>query len=261
MKLLLLPLTLIAFSAFAQRGQVGFNLSADFPNRDIMPKMGVAKSMGLSFAYKPVRQIPVYLEMKGSLGIYSYKVIPQTYVFGNGDQTTVNVNYNSNMHKVLFGTKIQIGNEYRLMNFFVTPQIGGAFLNSRIYIEDPNTQNGECKALESSHPHRSSVGVYGGEIGTQINLSRNQSNNHRLNLSANFLAGFRQVEYINVKYMKDEPHPIAGTDPMDHEGDGRDLNATFINVTTNATHDHKIAELYKTPLQMWGFTIGYVYSF
>lgn len=259
MKLILLPLTLLAFSGFAQKAQIAFNLGADFPNRNIMPKMGVVKNLGFGVGIRPVASIPVYLEAKGTLGFYSYKVIPQTYVFGNGDQTKVNVNYNSNMHKILFGTKIQIGNQYRLMNFFVTPQIGGAFLNSRIYIEDPSTQNGECKALESSHPHRSNVGVYGGEIGTQINLSRNGNSNHRLNLSANFLAGFRQVEYINVKYMKDEPHP-ATESPMTHE-DGRDVTATFINVTTNATHDHKIAELYKTPLQMWGFSIGYVFTF
>lgn len=260
MKLILLPFALIAFSGMAQRSQLGFSLSADFPNRDIMPKMGVVKGAGVSFAFRPAASVPVYLEAKGSLGFYSYRVIPQTYVFGNGDQTTVNVNYNSNMHKLLIGTKIEIGNQYRLMNFFVTPQIGGAFLNSRIYIEDPNTQNGECKALESSHPHRSRVGVYGGEAGTQINLSRSGGNNHRLSLSANFLAGFRDVEYINVRYMKDEPHPATGT-PMSHEDGSRDLTATFINVSSNATHDHKIAELYKTPLQMWGFSIGYVYTF
>jgi hypothetical protein len=249
--------------ASAQHVQLGLNLGADFPNRNIMPKMGVVKSIAAAGAYRPIDRFPLLLEVKGSLGMYSHQIIPQTYIFGNGDQTTVNVNYNSSMHKILFGTKFQIGNEYRMVNFFVTPQIGGAFLNSRIYIEDPNTQAGECKALESSHPHRSKAGVYGGEIGAQINLSHFRSGGfkHRINVSVNYLGGFKPVEYINVKYMKDETHGVAGSDPMNHDNSGRDLTATFINVTTNATHDHKIAELYQTPLQMWGFQIGYVILF
>lgn len=261
MKLILLPLLFIAAISFGQRAQFGLNYSADFPNRDVMPKMGVVNSLGIAGAFKPLREFPMYLEVKGSLGVYSYKVIPQTYIFGNGDRTTVNVNYNSNMHKLLFGTKFQIGSEYKMVNFFVTPQIGGAFLNSRIYIEDPTTEPGECKALESSHPHRSSVSVYGGEIGAQINLSYFKSGGfkHRINVSLNYLGGFSPVEYINVKYMKDEPHGVA--EDQHHGSSDRDLNATFINVTTNATHSHKIAELYKTQFQMWGFHIGYVISF
>lgn len=262
MKLILLPALLITVLGFSQRAQFGLNFSTDFPNREIMPKMGVVKSLGIVGAYKPVRNVPILLELKGSLGVYSARTIPQTYIFGNGDKTSVNVKYNSNMHKVLFGTKFQIGNEYRLMNFFITPQIGAAFMNSRIYIEDPNTQEGECKALESSHPHRSKVGVYGGEIGTQINLGRKAGGfNHRINLSVNFLNGFKPVDYINVKYMKDEPHGVSGNDPMNHGNSDRDLDATFINVTTKATHNHKIAELYNTKYQMWGFSIGYTIVF
>jgi len=254
-----------AFGSFAQRVEIGGNASLDFPNRAIMPKMGVVKSLGFVAAFRPVSTFPLALELKGSLGQYSSQILPQTYIFSNGDQTSVDVNYRSNMHKLLFGAKIKIGSEYRVMNFFVTPQIGAAFLNSRIYIEDPNTQQGECKALESSHPHRYKTGVYGGEIGTQINLSRiasgSGSYNHRLNLSFNFLAGFKPVDYINVKYMQDGPHGVAGEEPMDHGDPDRELTATFVNVTTNATHSHKIAELYRTPLQMWGFSIGYVYAF
>jgi hypothetical protein len=43
--------------------------------------------------------------------------------------------------------------------------------------------------------------------------------------------------------------------------DERDINATFINVSSNNLHEHKIAELYKTPLSYFGLQIGYVYSF
>jgi hypothetical protein len=59
------------------------------------------------------------------------------------------------------------------------------------------------------------------------------------------------MEYVNVKYMENEVH-----DPTVVHDD-RDINATFINVGSNDLHEHKIAELYHTPMNMWGFSIGY----
>lgn len=261
MKLFTIAFLLIAGNTFAQRGQFGVFYSADFPNKNIMPNMSMLNSGGIRGAYQPFFNVPLLLELKGSIGNYSHKSIPQTYIFSNNDQTTVDVKYNSNINKLLFGTRLQLGSEYRLMNYYIMPQIGGVFINSKIYIEDPTTAQGECRALEKSHPHRSSVGVYGGEIGTQINLSRNSSGfKHRLNIGVSFLNGFKPIDYINVKYMKEGPQGVSGEDHSHTSGD-RELTATFINVSSQATHNHKIAELYRTNFQMWGFNIGYTIVF
>lgn len=251
-------------TVFSQQFQGSVYTTFDFPDRAAMPKMGVVKGIGLMAAFRPAQQIPVFLEMKGSLGNYSARTIPQTYVFTNGDQTSVDVRYSSAMNKWLFGTRIQLGNEYRRFNWFITPQIGGAHFNSRIYIEDPTVEEGECRALENRIPHRDNVFVYGGEIGIQLNLSdlgKGAPSNyqHRVSFSLNFLNSAKKVDYINVKYMSDEPHPVV--EGGSHEHDDRELTATFINLTSNATHQHKIAELYSTTLRMWGFNVGYVFMF
>lgn len=256
---------LFSGTVFSQHFQTGFYTAFDFPNKTFMPKMGVVKGAGISFAYQPFSQLPIYLEAKGALGNYSYKTLPMTYTFTDGSQTNVNVQYSSSMHRALFGTKIQIGNEFKRMNAYITPQIGGAFFNSRIYIEDPTVEEGECRALENRIPHRDRVGVYGGELGLQLNLSGLKTGSisdykHRLNLSFNFLAGFKPVDYINVKYMTDDTHGVLNGETHTPEGD-RIIHANFINLTSNVTHQHKIADLYRTHLQLWGFSVGYVYMF
>lgn len=250
----------------AQKTQIGVYFNLDLPNREIMPQMSPVLGLGISAAYRPSLRLPLFIELKGGMGNYSYKTLSQTYVFSNSDQTTVDVNYSSSMHHFLMGTKIQLGNEYKRINAFVTPQIGAAFFNSRIYIEDPTTAEGECKALENRVPQRDKIGVYGGEIGVQLNLSgifkgEVSDYKHRLNLSFNYLAGFKKAEYLNVRYMSDEVHP-ATTEPNGmHSDENREITTTFINLSSNVTHQHKIGELYESSVQFWGIKIGYVYLF
>lgn len=255
-----------SLSSLAQKTQLGVYFNLDLPNKEIMPQMSPVLGLGLSAAYRPSMRIPVFFELKGGLGNYSYKTLAQTYVFSNNDQTTVDVNYSSSMHHLLVGAKVQLGNEYKRFNAFITPQIGAAFFNSRIYIEDPMTNEGECKALENRVPHRDRIGVFGGEMGVQINLSgifkgEVSDYKHRLNVSFNFLTGFKKAEYLNVRYMSDEVHPTTDEPNGLHTDDNRDITTTFINLSSNVTHQHKIGELYQSSVQFWGIKIGYVYLF
>lgn len=40
-----------------------------------------------------------------------------------------------------------------------------------------------------------------------------------------------------------------------------DLNARFIAISTNNVNEHKVAEVYHTPLGIWGLDIGYTINF
>ena len=260
--LLLLPSCLFA----QQKAQIGAYFTADMPVRSIMPSMSTNAGAGLQFAYKPMSRFPMMLELKGSIGAYSHRTLNQTYIFSTNSTTNVNVNYSSSMNKVLFGTKFHIGHEYKAVRGFITPQIGAAFMRSRIVIDDPADAD-DCRALERKTTQRSSGFVYGGEAGVEVSMEKlfrgiQTENKHRLYASVNFMKSFEPFEYTNVKYMKDHDHMAM---PEGSEGtateDGRAINTTFINVSTNSLHEHKIAELYKTNLQFWGFSIGYVFNF
>jgi len=260
--LLLLPNLLFA----QQKAQLGLYFTADVPVRSVMPKMSTNAGVGLQFAYKPMSRFPMMLELKGSVGAYSYRTLNQTYVFTNNSSTNVNVNYTSAMNKLLFGTKFHIGHEYRAVRGFITPQIGAAFMRSRIMIEDPQDED-DCKALERKTTQRYAGFIYGGEAGVEVSMNKlfrgvASENKHRLYASVNFMNSFSTFDYVNIKHMEDHDHSAMATGtPATETEDGRDINTTFVNVSTNSLHEHKIAELYRTNLQLWGFSIGYVFNF
>ena len=53
------------------------------------------------------------------------------------------------------------------------------------------------------------------------------------------------------------------TDHLNHvasEGT-REITGEFINVSTQSIHEHKIAEIYRTNLAMFGISLGYIINF
>lgn len=244
---------------FSQQTRLGFFLPIDFPVKSTMPYMSTTGGIGFTGAYSPFFSAPVSLELKANLGGYSSRTVAQTYQFDDGSQTTTDVTYSSGMNKMLIGTKIMMGGDYRTIRGYLTPQIGTARFRSKITVADPEDQDG-CHPLDSDIRQKDRGWIYGGEIGAEIVLSRllpNQVSDegHTLFLSASYLRGFDHFEYVNVKYMTDEVHTTMATHTT------ADLNARFINLSTNNIHEHKVAELYHTPFEMIGIQIGYVYRF
>lgn len=256
---LLFLFILVAVCSFSQKGQFGMYLPVDFPDKSVMPKMSPNIGFGFSGGFSPFERTPFFIEMKASWGSYSSKTLEQTYMFEDSSKTTVDVSYRSSLHKYLIGTKIMIGHSYRPIRGFITPQVGVANFKTNIVIYDPEDED-DCQALERKRTQHFAGFVYGGEIGAEVDLSRiftkmAEENKHKLLLSASYLAGFEMFEYVNIRYMQDEVHD------MNVVHDDRDINATFVNVSTNSLHEHKIAELYHTPLRFWGFNLGYVCNF
>ncbi len=258
-RILLFVLLFLSAEISAQQSQFGMYIPTDIPFKADMPYMSTNVGFGLSGGYSFASSTPFYLEFKSSWGSYSSTTLSQTYSFSNGTQTNVNVDYRSSMHKYLLGTKWMIGNSYKTIRGYVTPQVGLANFRSRIVIADPQDED-DCQALERRTTQKFAGFVYGGELGAEIAMEHifkkiQQENTHKIILSLNYLAGFKHFEYVNIRYMMDEVH---GEHTMN---DDRDINAQFINVSTNAIHEHKIAELYHSPLRFWGFNIGYVVKF
>jgi hypothetical protein len=264
MKNLYLILVLLPFAIHGQTFRLGTYVPIDIPIKHEMPKAGIASGLGLSLAIQPFKRIPVAMEMKGNLGIYSNRTLEQTYQFSDGSQTITDVNYTSNFHKALIGTRVSTGNQESPIRVFLTPQIGYGFMNSRIRIADPLDED-DCKPLEKRITQRFQGAIYGAELGLDMQFGKligsNSSDRHnRLIVSVNFLGSFKDFEYVNIKYMEDKPHEVAMGEHTIPEDD-RDINATFVNVSSNNLHQHKIAELYKTPLSFIGVQIGYTYNF
>jgi hypothetical protein len=267
MKYLYLLFVLFPVLGFAQGGgEGGIFIVTDVPFKSEMPKMSTNVGVGLQGAYQPSARIPLAFELKGSFGSYSNKTLQQTYIFDSLSSTTTDVRYTSAMNRLNFGTKVYLTNAYTSVRPFVTPQLGYTFMRSKIVIYDPADED-DCKALDRETTQRYSGFTYGGEAGVEIAMDRLfkgvTNSKHKLYASVSYTQSFRPFEYVNIRYMQDHDH--AAMAPGSHTGtsseDGRDIDAQFVNVSTNDIHEHKIAELYKTDLRFWGINIGYVFSF
>src|SRR3989338_6510348 len=126
------------------------------------------------------------------------------------NKTTADVTYSSSMNRLSFGTKFYLVNEYRTIRPFITPQVGMAFMRSKIVIADPQDED-DCKALERKTTQRYSGFTYGGEVGVDVSMNQlfklnSEDNKHRLYASVTFMNSFDRFEYVNIKHMKDHDH-------------------------------------------------------
>lgn len=125
-----------------------------------------------------------------------------------------------------------IGNDFRAVRGFITPQIGLSKYRTNIVITDPAAVD-DCKPLDRKTTQQDIGFVYGGELGIEISFYRifktfENENKHKLMISGSYLAGFNHFEYVNVKCTKDEIH---GTNVTHADAD---LNSTLIYLPTKS---------------------------
>lgn len=245
-------------------GQFSLFGTADVPIRTTMPRMSPNYGAGVQFSYKPANRIPLFIELKGSVGQYDSRTSKETFIFDDGSATVTDVSFRSNMNKIQLGTKIYYTSFYRPVRGYVTPQIGYHFMNSRIRIEDPEDED-DCMPLKNRIAHRSSGLTYGLEAGLEldvIGLIGGDYSESRVYFSVAYLGSFKKIDYVNTRYMNEHEHGVyEGEHGHYVDSDGRALTAQFINLSSNDLHEHKIAEVYRTYLRFININIGYVWYF
>lgn len=268
MKRVLLLLYLLPVVAFGQfhKGEISPFLPVTIPVKDQMPFMSRAFGIGLKGGYKPFHHLPFVVELKTSTNGYSSRTIEQTFLFSDGSSTQTDVKYSSGFNQSSLGMKVQIGSDTRLISGFVSPQIGTVRNQSRIVIYDPIDIDA-CAPLDRVKTHKYRGYFYGTEVGVDLDFAlfwkSAPEGKNKFNISAMALQGFGMFNYVNIKHMKDHSHYLhEDGEEMAVTDDGRtDVTATFINVSTQDIHQHKIAELYSSKLRMWQFSLGMTFRF
>lgn len=250
-------LPLIAFSQGEYNGQFGFFTPIDVPVKSEMPKMSPSIGIGAQGSYRPFPNIPVFVELKGNVGLYSSVTSKETYLFGDGSSTVTDVHFKSSMNKIQLGTKVYFSPFYKPVRGFITPQIGYTALRSRIRIDDPQDTDG-CTPLENRIAHKNGGFTYGGEIGVDLDVKKifkgEEAVRGRMYASVSYLNSFKALNYINIKYMTNHEHGME----MEIDDD-RDITTQFLNVSNNSIHEHKVAEIYRTKLNFITVNIGYIW--
>jgi hypothetical protein len=247
----------------AQTIDFGLDYNIDAPFMRTMPKMNVNHGVNVHLGYKILPKAPLYINTDISTGCYALKTREENYFFSDGTQTTTDVQYSSNLHKFLFGFNYDIGKSTNRLSGYFTAQAGYAYMNSKIYIEDPTDVDG-CKALEQKNTFTYGGGIYSAGGGVRINLDKKTTTtrlfNHYLDISCKYTAG-GNFSYVNINHMQEHNHAMANSAATAATRDTKDLNVKFVNVTTNSIHEHKVAEIYTSPFEIVNIKIGYLVRF
>lgn len=252
--LYLLLFTFISISAAAQyRLHLGY--TASFPQQEMAKNIKTLHSMNMGGSY----QVPgvfdrLHAGIDLSWGMYANTRKEQTFTFSNGTSTKTFVNYSSNVVQAAATARMFLFKN-AIVNPYVSGKTGYAGFYSNIFIEDPDDPGG-CRALDQKNLIKDGTFMAGYGGGLQIDMSlfalKCFKRTHFIDISVERMSG-SNINYINTKKLIDASNPQLGND-------GKPLNVSFINATTQQIHEHQVAEVYRTPLRMLEFKVTAMFA-
>jgi len=243
------------FSANSQQWRFTSSYSLGIPRQEMGKNIQPAHSLQTGVLYQlpgELKRLSAGLEF--GIGIYAHERIDQTFQFDNNTSTVLPVDYSSNV----FNANLQARFDLLSDKNFIIPYInakGGLYnFYSSIYIGDPEDDGG-CHALEQENIMNDKTMYWSAGGGLQINPAIFSKKKHggkvMIDISANTIRG-GTISYINTKHLMD-PQNIS--DP-----DGKPLEVQFINVSTQAIHEHTVAQVYTSSLRILEFRAGVTFK-
>jgi hypothetical protein len=257
MKIIFTLLLLVTFfhSANSQQWKMTTAYSLAVPRQEMGKNIQPAHSLQAGILYRmPGKLKQLYLGVEIGLGSYASKRIDQTFQFSNNVASIVPVNYNSNVFNANIQARLNLVNNKNYVIPYINAKGGLYNFFSNIHIDDPQDPDG-CTALQHENIINDKTMYWSAGGGLQINpiiFSRNKNAGRvMIDISANTIHG-GTMDYINTKHLVDE-----GTIPTG----GKPLNVKFINASTQEIHEHKVAQVYTSPLRMLEFRLGVTIAF
>jgi hypothetical protein len=244
----------IAIFATAQF-EANFSYSMAIPVKEMGHNINLTHSgvADIRYHFKKAAE-KLWVGAQFGLGVYAITNQEQTYQFANGSTTQANVNFTSNVFNshAIAGIDLVSG---KPITPYITAKGGFSKFYTRIYIPDPNDQDG-CKPLESKSVYKDGTWSAGAGAGVKISgstiVKKGCSNNWWIDFSANYLTG-GSVNYLNVTHLMDHNDNTAPT------ADSKGYNVTFVNVTTNEIHQHQVAELLTSRINQIDLKLGLLF--
>jgi hypothetical protein len=195
-----------------------------------------------------LKQLSVGVEM--GLGFYASKRINQTFQFDNNTASVVPVNYNSNTFNTNIEARLNLLRDKNLVIPYISVKGGLYSFFSTINVEDPNNPDG-CHALQRKNIMNDKTFYLSAGGGLQIDPAifskRKERGNVLIDIGVNTIHG-GTLSYINTKHLIDAQ---TMTDPA-----GKPLEVQFINASTQAIHEHTVAQVFTSPLRLLEFRAG-----
>jgi len=186
-------------------------------------------------------------------GLYASTKKLQTFNFGNNSSTKTMVTYNSNVLQSSIIGKVFLSRKKNILPYLNT-KAGLASFYSNIYVADPQDPDG-CRALQQKNliKDQTFMAGYGGglQLDWAIFNKKEKKRQGWIDFSVTTIRGGK-IDYINTKKLIDPNNPPTS--------DGKPLNVTFVNASTQQIHEHQVAEVFNSPLRMLEFKLNIIYS-
>jgi hypothetical protein len=243
------------FSANSQQWKFTTSYSLGIPRQEMSKNIQPAHSLQTGILYQfPGQLNRLSAGLEFGIGIYAHERIDQTFQFDNNTSTVLPVDYSSNVFNANLQARFNLLSDKNFIIPYINAKGGLYNFYSSIYIGDPEDDGG-CHALEQENIMNDKTMYWSAGGGLQINPTIFSKNKRitkvMIDISANTIRG-GEINYINTKHLMDAQ---SMNDP-----DGKPLEVKFINVSTQAIHEHTVAQVYTSPLRILEFRAGITLS-
>lgn len=251
--ILLIALGAFALPASAQTWKISTAYSLGLPQSTMKSNIQADHSLQGSLLYAvPGTKHRVLLGAELGLGLYASKRIDQTFQFDNNTTSIVPVNYTSNSFNASLGSRFNLLGDRNLIIPYLSLKGGLYNLFSTVVIEDPKNPDG-CHALDRKNIINDATGYFAAGGGLQIDAALFTRVKHRgnvhIDLSIQSVRG-GEISYINTRHLVD-------AQTMNNP-EGKPLEVQFVSASTQAIHEHTVAQVFTTPLRLLEFRVGVV---
>ncbi|GAA4319127.1 hypothetical protein [Flaviaesturariibacter amylovorans] len=180
-----------------------------------------------------------------SLGAYAMRSYNVAYQAGN-NKIDANVNYESIVFQGGLQGQYQIG-PLRRITPFLSLRAGYTRFFSTFRVEENSLAS--CRVLDARTLQSDGTWYYGYGAGLRIFTGGDRGRGDFISLSAQHTQG-GFVDYVNVSKLQHHDGPVP-------TGDGKALQATFVNAGNREVHRHTLAEVYRNRLNLLQIRVGY----
>ena len=255
---LFMSFIILHFSSSAQF-ELGGSYSLSLPRQEMASNIQPLHSLNSTLLYRlPGKFSRVAVGSEIGIGLYAFVSKDQDLRFPDGSGINTTVVYSSNVFQANLLGRVRLFEKAKL-NPYINGKGGYANFFSNVTIEDPDDPSA-CRPLDRKNliNDHTFYFAYGGGVELDLSLfSKNQKQGVAvIDIAANSVRG-GNLDYINTKNIQEHVHVDPNNPPPSPQpGKSTPLNVRFINVSTQAIHEHQVAEVYNSPLRMLDIRIG-----
>ncbi len=239
------------FGRFQWIPQISAGYNLGIPNGGMRSNIAAVHGVGVSLLFEqPSHRLAAGIDL--NIGGYTPSRTLQEYTFSDGTMALMKVNVSNRITSLMANARLYIVANGPVRPY-ATVRGGYSFIRTRLNILDPDDQD-SCEPVETDLLNRDGTFSYSAGGGVRIDAAWLFKNMDRgklyVDLSSTMLQGGR------VQYMTN--NPPAQTTNANHSSSmrTRDVEALFIDTTTQIVHPHHVGYLNTSFLQLMDFRLS-----